>query len=158
MNSIRHAEARDIPRILELLEQVDMVHHRIRPDIFKGPATKYDEAQLREMLGRRSEMPIFVCTDACDRVLGYAMCQIKQVPDDNVLTPIKTLYVDDLCVDGACRGQHIGHELFEHVKEYAAGIGCYNLTLNVWAGNDGALTFYEACGMKPQKYGMEVIL
>lgn len=158
MNTIRFAEARDIPRILELLVQVDMVHHRIRPDLFRGPATKYTEAELVEILGLREELPVFVCVDAYDRVLGYAMCQLQNRSSNNVLIPVKTLYLDDLCVDEACRGQHIGRRLFDYVKDYASGIGCYNLTLNVWAGNEQALRFYEDCGLRPQKYGMEVIL
>ena len=37
---IRYAEERDIDDILRLLVQVNMVHHTIRPDLFKGPATK----------------------------------------------------------------------------------------------------------------------
>lgn len=155
---IRFAETGDIPRILELLVQVNMVHHNLRPDLFKGPATKYSADELRSMLARREEMPIFVCADGEGKVLGYAMCQLRQVKESQLLTPVKTLYLDDLCVDEACRGQKVGHELFAYVKDYAAGIGCYNLTLNVWAGNDGALRFYENCGLKPQKYGMEVIL
>jgi len=154
---IRFAEPGDIPRILELLIQVDMVHHGIRPDLFRGPATKYSEDELHGMLGRREEMPIFVYEED-GRVLGYAMCQMRQESGSRVLTPVKTLYLDDLCVDEACRGRNVGRELFEYVKEYAAGAACYNLTLNVWAGNDGALRFYEKCGLKPQKYGMEVIL
>ena len=35
---------------------------------------------------------------------------------------------------------------------------CYNVTLNVWACNESARKFYEKCGLKPQKYGMETIL
>ena len=38
--SIRRAAQTDIPRLLELLTQVDMVHHQGRPDLFRGPATK----------------------------------------------------------------------------------------------------------------------
>lgn len=44
--NVRRAEAKDIPGILDLLIQVDMVHHLGRPDLFKGPATKYNAAEL----------------------------------------------------------------------------------------------------------------
>ena len=47
MNSIRPAQDRDIPGVMGLLVQVDMVHHAIRPDLFKGPATKYSEDELQ---------------------------------------------------------------------------------------------------------------
>ena len=74
------------------------------------------------------------------------------------MTDIKTLYIDDLCVDESARGTHIGKALYESVLDYARKTGCYNVTLNVWAGNVGALKFYEKAGLEIQKIGMEKIL
>ena len=69
-----------------------------------------------------------------------------------------TLYIDDLCVLEAYRGQHIGSAIYRHILEYAKYRGCYNVTLNVWSCNESAMKFYESMGMKPQKVGMEAIL
>ena len=69
-----------------------------------------------------------------------------------------TLYIDDICVDEATRGKHIGKALYEYVRDYAKSIGCYNITLNVWEGNDAAYSFYKHMGMQVQKTGMETIL
>lgn len=157
MNTVRRAEYRDIPDILRLLVQVNMVHHNGRPDLFKGPATKYTEEQLRLIL-TDPDTPVFVCTDREDQVLGYAFCVHKQYTQDNILTDIRTLYIDDLCVDEAARGQGVGRTLYEYVLSYARQTDCYNVTLNVWALNEGAKRFYEKCGLVPQKYGMETIL
>ena len=157
MRVIRKAEDRDIPGILELLVQVDMVHHRGRPDLFKGPATKYTAEQLQAIL-RDETTPVFVCVDGGGAVEGHAFCVVKQLPDDNILTDIRTLYVDDICVDARCRGRGVGRALYEHARRYAKTLGCYNLTLNVWALNEGALRFYEKLGLVPQKIGMEQIL
>ena len=155
---IRRAEQRDIPDILNLLVQVDMVHHNGRPDLFKGPATKYNAEQLAEIV-RDDSRPVFVCTDDNDQhVLGHAFCMHKQVVGDSVLTDIKTLYIDDICVDENARRQHVGRRLYDAVLAYARESGCYNVTLNVWTCNPDALAFYENCGMKPQKIGMETIL
>ena len=74
------------------------------------------------------------------------------------MTDIKTIYIDDLCVDENLRGQHIGRALYDSVLAFAREQGCYNVTLNVWCCNEKAMKFYEACGLKPQKIGMEVIL
>lgn len=155
--TIRRAQEKDIPRIMDLLIQVDMVHHNGRPDLFKGPATKYTVAQLQAILAD-DHAPVFVHVDAQDAVQGYAFCVLKQLPDDNILTDIKTLYIDDLCVDEAIRGKHIGSSLYAYVLDYARSIGCYNVTLNVWSCNTSARAFYEKCGMVPQKIGMETIL
>ncbi|MDO4523227.1 MAG: GNAT family N-acetyltransferase [Eubacteriales bacterium] len=154
---IRRAQEKDINKIMELLVQVDMVHHIARPDLFKGPATKYTEEQLKAIL-KNDETPVFVAVDENDVVEGYAFCIFKQLPDDNILTDIKTLYIDDLCVDENIRGKHIGRKLYAYVLDFAKKQGCYNVTLNVWAENKSAMAFYEKCGLKPQKIGMEMIL
>ncbi len=153
---IRRAEERDIEKIGDLLSQVDLVHHRGRPDIFKI-GRKYNDEQLRKLLADDSR-PILVWTDGEDCVRGYAFCILQQHINDNVLTDIKTLYIDDLCVDETHRGQHIGRELYGAAVELARELGCYNLTLNVWSCNAGAMRFYESCGLVPQKVGMELIL
>ena len=72
--------------------------------------------------------------------------------------PFKALFIDDLCVDKQARGQHIGESLFEYVKQQAKKLGCYEVTLNVWAGNTSAERFYEKMGMKTKERQMEYIL
>ena len=157
MSEIRRAGERDIPDILRLLVQVNMVHHNGRPDLFKGPATKYDAAELKEIVGD-GKTPSFVCCEEDGRVRGYALCQIKQHIGSQLMTDVKTLYIDDICVDEDARGKGYGKALFEHCTRFARETGCYNVTLNVWSCNPGAERFYEKCGMKPQKIGMEMIL
>ena len=153
---IRLAVEKDIPKMLELLSQVDLVHHQGRPDIFKI-GTKYSADELKILLADK-QRPILVAVDEQDAVLGYCFCIFQQHKDNNVLTDIKTLYIDDLCVDENLRGKHIGKQLYEAAVKFAKENGCYNLTLNVWSCNQSALRFYEQMGLKPQKIGMEVIL
>lgn len=154
---IRRAEQKDIPDIHRLLGQVEMVHHLGRPDLFKYKCWKYTNEEL-EVLLRDETRPVFVGVNEEDRVLGYAFCIFVQHLNDNVLTDIKTLYIDDLCVDEEIRGQHVGKQLYEHVIKFAREQGCYNVTLNVWELNSSAKKFYESCGLVPQKIGMEKIL
>lgn len=152
---IRKANNADIQRIIELLHQVNMVHFEKRPDLFKPHTTKYNEQELAALLADESK-PIFVYDDGT--VQGYAFCQINEIKDNILLQDIKTLYIDDICVDENARGKHIGKALYEYVRDYALSIGCYNITLNVWEGNDAALCFYRNMGMQVQKTTMETIL
>ena len=154
---IRRANENDIDGINRLLRQVLQIHQEGRPDLFKPGAKKYTDAQLKTLL-RDENRPVFVCTNDENHVVGYAFCIFQQHPNDNILTDIKTLYIDDLCVDAQRRGHHIGKSLYDHVLHFAKESGCYNVTLNVWSCNEGAIKFYEACGLKPQKIGMEFIL
>lgn len=157
MNKVRRAEIGDIPAILELLVQVDMVHHNGRPDLFRGPATKYNAEELKEIIANE-KTPVFVCVNDEGKVLGHLFGMFKQELNDSVQTDIKTLYIDDICVDEAARGQGVGRTLYDYIKGFAKNEGCYNITLNVWCCNPDAMKFYENMGLVPQKIGMEHIL
>lgn len=154
---IRRAEERDMDGINRLLFQVLMVHHNGRPDLFKADCKKYTDEELKAII-HDNNTPIFVAVNEENQVAGYAFCIFRQHIDNNILTDIKTLYIDDLCVDEKIRGQHIGKRLYEHVLRFAKEQECYNVTLNVWSLNENAMKFYEACGLVPQKVGMEKIL
>ncbi len=154
---IRRAVNSDMDGINRLLCQVLMVHHNGRPDLFKPNAKKYTDEELKEIIAD-DEKPIFCALAENGEVIGYAFCVFQQYLNNNILTDIKTLYIDDLCVDETKRGQHIGKALYQHVLAFAEQSGCYNVTLNVWSCNESAMRFYEACGLKPQKIGMEIIL
>ncbi len=153
---IRYGKEKDIPKILDLLSQVDLVHHKGRPDIFKI-GRKYNHEELKQLLTDETR-PILVSVDEEDNVMGYCFCILEQHEKNPVLTDVKTLYIDDLCVDEALRGKHIGKELYDAAVALAKESGCYNVTLNVWSCNPKAQKFYEAMGMSPQKVHMEKIL
>lgn len=154
---IRRAEEKDIPRILTLLGQVLEIHANIRPDIFIGGTTKYTEGELADKL-QDDNNPVYVAVDEKDTCLGYAFCQLKEQPFANNMVPFTALFIDDLCVDESIRGQHIGEQLFSHVKSEARRLGCYEVTLNVWSGNVAAEKFYEKLGMRTKERQMEFIL
>lgn len=154
--TVRKAIESDIPGILDLLVQVDMVHHNGRPDLFKGPATKYNKEELKEIIANPLT-PVFVCVEE-DAVIGHAFCVHKQEINNSVLTDIKTLYIDDICVDENNRRRNVGSMLYDYVLNYAKENDYYNITLNVWTCNPGAMKFYEKVGFLPQKIGMEKII
>lgn len=150
---IRFAAIEDIPGILSLLRQVGHVHHVGRPDIFRNDAQKYGPSQIMSLLDTPCT-PIFVAVEG-KAVLGYCFCQIKSHFQDPVLKDASELYIDDLCVDEACRGQHIGTALYETANRYGKESGCARITLNVWCCNESALAFYRSLGMTPMKITME---
>ena len=152
---IRRAKDTDIPRLGELLLQVCRVHREGRPDLFRDGGRKYSDSELRELL--QSKDSVILVADVDGAAAGYAFCFFEKHMA-GAFQEITTLYLDDLCVDEACRGQQVGRALYEAVLGLARSMGCYNLTLNVWSCNESAMRFYEKLGLKPQKVGMEVIL
>ena len=155
--TIRKAQEKDISRIIELLGQVLQIHAEIRPDIFIPDTTKYTEQELAALL-KDEKKPIYVAVNEEDVCMGYAFCQMKEQPFSNNMVQFQSLFIDDLCVDQQARGQHIGESLFDYVKQEAKRMGCYEVTLNVWAGNTSAEKFYEKMGMKTKERQLEYIL
>ena len=153
---VRFAEKKDIPSIMQLLRQVNRVHYEGRPDLFR-PETKYTEEELSGIL-EDPETPVFVCEDEEGRVAAHGFCVLQRPENTRLLTDILTLYIDDICVDESARKQHAGKAVCEHILAYAKSLGCYNVTLNVWSCNPGAMKFYEKLGLVPYKIGMEKIL
>ena len=152
--NIRRANERDIAGINALLYQVHRIHAEVRPDIFRLGNKKYNDEELRTIIADDST-PIFVAVNEEEKVLGYAFCIYEEVKNNTSLMDRKTVYIDDLCVDSAERGQHIGTALYEHVQAESRKEGCQAITLNVWCLNEGAMRFYEKLGMKPLKVVME---
>ena len=155
--TIRKAQEKDISRIIELLGQVLQIHAEIRPDIFIPDTTKYTEQELAALL-KDEKKPIYVAVNEEDVCMGYAFCQMNEQPFSNNMVQFQSLFIDDLCVDRFARGQHIGESLFDYVKQEAKRMGCYEVTLNVWAGNTSAEKFYEKMGMKTKERQLEYIL
>ena len=149
---IRRAQAGDIPQLDRLLFQVNKIHSDARPDLFRAGAKKYTDSQL-EAIVQDESTPVFAAFEG-KRLLGYAFCVFKR-SDSGAMNDIKTLYIDDLCVDERYRGQGVGKALYLAVKDFAAKNGCRNLTLNVWSCNASALEFYKRCGFTPRKTVME---
>lgn len=154
--TIRKAREQDINAINKLLYEVHKVHSDARADLFKAGAKKYTDEELKNII-KNAKTPIFVA-EKNNEILGYVFCIYQQFINNNNMTDVKTLYIDDLCVDELARGQHIGKILYDYVIEFARENGLYNVTLNVWADNKNALKFYEKLGLKIQKIGMEKIL
>lgn len=153
---VRRAVVKDIPSLMELLKQVNKVHYDGRPDIFKLE-TKYSPDELSKIIAD-NDTPVFVCENEDGKILGHGFCVMQRPENTRLLTDILTLYIDDICVDESARGMHVGEAIYEHIIEYARSKGCYNVTLNVWSCNPGAMKFYEKMGLVPYKVGMEKIL
>lgn len=154
---IRKARMEDRLGIERLLKEVNNLHQKLSPDIFIENAIKYNEEKFNALISNGAT-PIFVAVDEDGNVLGHLFCQVRDHADVAVYKDFKTLFIDDLCVAESAHRQGIGKSLFDFALKYARQNGCYDVTLNVWRGNDSALAFYEKMGMFPKETQMEYIL
>ncbi len=154
---VRKAEKQDAPRIAELLCTIAQLHHEGRPDIYADGGAKYDITAVENKIKDDDEI-ILVAVDEKDYVLGYTMSKIYTTKDEGIVIGHKKMYVDDVCVDSAYRNLGIGKLLMVATKQKAIDENCHICELNVWAFNEGAIKFYESCGMTKQRIYMEYIL
>ena len=101
--------------------------------------------------------PVFVA-ELDGKVIGHAFVQLTVNSSQNMPIGMKSLYIDDICVDKNARRMHAGKALYERCIEYAKEQGCHDVSLNVWQGNDAAESFYRSQGMKVRKTTLETIL
>lgn len=158
--TIRRAETCDIPALLKLLRQVLEVHVAIRPDVFIPCREKYTAEEIEQIL-LNEQTPVFIAcseNEGCANggaVLGHIFLTIIPPKKSNVMREQKILFVNDLVVDEKCRGLGVGSALLEFAKAFAKKQGCDTLILNVWSGNDAAVSFYEKAGMRVREQRME---
>ena len=150
---IRRAVPSDLEGLKSLLHQVCQIHADGRPDLFKSGGIKYTDQELLALLPDNSR-PVFVCEEQ-GAVLGYAFCILEETPETTSLHPMRTLYLDDLCVDENARGCHIGSMLYERVLQAAREMKCSRVTLHAWNFNEKAFGFYRKLGMNPLYTTME---
>ena len=153
---IRRACQKDTQRILLLLSEVLEIHAKLRPDIFISGTTKYTKDELLGIF-QNDDTPVFVAVDETDEAVGSLFCVIQEQPFSTTMRAFKTLYIDDLCVAATCRAEGVGSALYRFALEYAKERGCYDVTLNVWEGND-ARSFYEKMGMRVKETQMQAIV
>ena len=151
---IRQAQKKDIPQVANLLYQVHDIHAKGRPDLFVMGERKYTDDELAEIFADTENRPVFVAEEN-EKILGYAFCLFDEIKASRSRYGVKSLYIDDLCVDAEARGEGVGSRLYDYVVSYAQKHGCDNITLNVWELNASARRFYEKKGLMPLKTVME---
>lgn len=153
---IRRAIPDDADRLLEMLCQVEAVHQKGRPDMFRVNGTKYTVPELLEIIADDST-PVFVAVHE-GRAIGYIFGVVNEVRDSTMLFDMKTLHLEDVCIDEACRGMGIGSVLMEYVTDWARANGFDRMDLDVWEFNEGARRFYERYGFSTQKRRLDMWL
>ena len=151
---IRRAVPTDTDGILALLSQVEAIHQKGRPDLFRVNGTKYTATELCEVMAD-DDRPIFVAVNG-EKVLGYIFGIIAETKDSTMLFDMKTIHLDDVCIDESCRREGVGGALMEYVTSWAKSVGCNRMDLDVWEFNDGARRFYERYGFITQKRRMDM--
>ena len=134
MNQPRLALVKDMPRVLELIQEL---------------ATYEKEADAVEITTSDLELdgfgpnPKFTCF----------VCEVENVIEGIALVYLRystwkgeILHLEDLIVSDKCRGKGIGTQLLDTVVKYGEQLGVKRISWEVLDWNEPAIKFYESKG------------
>lgn len=153
---IRFAKAEDLDRVNELRRQVNELHAKGKPEIFRAEFSP----EFRDFIMTIFEdslKKILVC-ERGGVICGFAVLSRIIRPENPVKRAAEYLDVDEFGVDEACRRQGVGAEMIAAIRDYAKSEGLDRVELNMWEFNQGALAFYEAEGFVTYRRYMELKL
>jgi ribosomal protein S18 acetylase RimI-like enzyme len=91
-------------------------------------------------------------------IIGYLIAFKEKSPDRSMLKPRKYIQVDDLSVRSDYRKKGVGTLLMDKLEELAKNNKIYEMELNVWCFNKGAIKFYENKGYEAFTQKMRKVL
>lgn len=143
--NIRRAEPRDVPRMLELVKEL-AVFERAPTEVTVTQEHMHDAgfgtdpvwvgwvAEIRSADGAISEL-------ANGALVGMSVCYERYSTWKG-----RRLYLEDIIVTEAVRGQRIGEKLFRECARYAMERDHDGMTWQVLDWNKDAVRFYERFG------------
>lgn len=140
------------PTIRPFRERDAAFRQRIAPRLHPGPTASPRDpdvfAAFFERFGQTGEGGdgghAFVAVDADDRPLGMLVL----LSDKDHFTGHRRAYVNILVVDEAAEGRGVGAALMRFSEAWGREHGCREVCLDVFAGNERAIAFYERIGFR----------
>ena len=153
--SVRLAKENELDRVNELRRQVNDLHVKGRPDIFK-PGFPKELSDHVYTIRNDPKQRIVVC-ERDGVISGYAVLNHITRPETPFMKERDYLDIDEFCVDAAYRRTGVGTELMQFIRSYAEELGFSRIELNMWEFNADALAFYEEIGFTTYRRYMEWI-
>jgi len=151
MIDIRVTGMQELPRVSHLKKQIHNLHVNGRPDLFR-PAV--EEEALPDFFD--VEQTRLILAEENGEAIGYALIQYVDRKANPYMQERHFVHVEEFCVSENHQHRGIGRMLMDAVRKCAKESGYPRIELDVWAFNEGAKQFYEAVGMKPFRYFMEM--
>jgi GNAT superfamily N-acetyltransferase len=132
--SFRWARAEDFEVVLDLASQLAV---RIEADVPALTPKRFSEFYI----GDRAPMHLLLAVRA-----GQVLGMISWTLTHELYSADARVYISDLVVSGAARGQGVGTALMSQAKVWALSRGVRKLGWEIWHRNFDAKTFYEKFG------------
>jgi ribosomal protein S18 acetylase RimI-like enzyme len=148
MINIRPALPDDADAIAALATEVQAIHARALPKVFKA-AGPLPAPMVRELIAQQNTVVLVAC--AGNRVIGYAHAEVQRREENSYRFASSRLFVHGMAVAEKDRRLGAGRRLLDGLCECASADGITRIELDVWAFNAEARMFYKRIGFRPSR-------
>ncbi|MBC7877637.1 MAG: GNAT family N-acetyltransferase [Anaerolineales bacterium] len=143
--NIRIATSQDSLLLSSLCQDVQRLHAKHHPDIFKIPATEdFAVAFFDEMLADKN-VAVFIAEEN-GQAVGYILCKLIERPESPFTLPVRYVLIDQISVRPLEQGGGIGTALMKSAESHAKELGVDKIQLDSWDFNTKAHVFFEDMG------------
>ena len=149
--AVRKAEIEDFEDFSRIMNQVQELHVKWRPDIYRTNKEPVPFERYTESL----EEDIYYVGEAEGKMVGVLGLITRHIETPAHVTR-DVLFIDSMAVDEPYRGMGVGHAFFEFVQDLAKHKNCDGIELQVNARNKRAYEMYKKCGFREKSINMEL--
>ena len=147
MTKIRKAVLSDLDILIEMNSEIQRLHQKAEPSIFRKPSRSAIGNFLKECL--KDRMKIILVAECEAEVVGYILLEIHKVKANPFQKAHSFLYIDHICVIPRFRRAGLAMELMKAARSVAKTRRLERLVLDYWVFNSRAAGFFTAAGFRP---------
>ena len=140
---IRFGNLKDIKSVNIIRKQVNDIHVKGEPEIFKGFSSELAD-YVNEFVDNDKKKLLVLEED--NIIYGYAMIEFVIKEENAYRYQLKFLEVHELGVLESNKGRGYGRKLMDKVKLLAIENGFKEIRLDAWVCNSNAINFYKKIG------------
>lgn len=149
---IRYSLTEDYEKVEEIMQQVQELHIGWRPDIYKPASVALSYEEFNQAVKQKT----FIVAEYNGNVVGILSYLYRHIEADKQVTR-DVIFIDCVAVEEKYRGNGIGHELLEFVKNIVREKKLDGLELQVNAKNVKAKKMYKSYGFVEKSINMELL-
>ena len=150
---IRFATINDIEQVNTIRREVNDLHVKHRPDLFKPGFP----SKIRDYVNcyLNSDNKFLIVCEQNNLICSYAMVDLIVKPETPYMFERKHLEINEIGTLKTENGKGYGKQIIQRVKELANELNIHRIELNMWYFNKDALKFYEKNGFDTYRLYLE---
>lgn len=151
---VRYANREELESVNKIRRQVNEVHVKGRPDIFRKDGWQFIESFVYARFDEENSGVIVAVIE--EEIVGFATVQYIVQAESPYNRERRYFHIEEFGVDEKHRRQGIASAMMNFIKQDAKSRSFAKVQLDMWEFNDGALAFYESAGLKTYRRYMEI--